>query len=89
VGRLNTLQAVRRELSRVYREARTGKIDTADASRLGFLLVSLAKIMESSDLEQRIEALEKLKYDGFIGCEYIPRGDTDEGLSWMKRMGLQ
>ena len=60
VGRLNTLQAVRRELSRVYREARTGKIDTADASRLGLLLVSLAKIMESSDLEQRIEALEKL-----------------------------
>ena len=36
-----------------------------------------------------LEALEKLKYDGFIGCEYIPRGDTDEGLTWMKRMGLR
>jgi hydroxypyruvate isomerase len=33
-----------------------------------------------------LEALEKLKYDGFIGCEYIPRGDTDEGLAWMKRL---
>jgi hydroxypyruvate isomerase len=35
------------------------------------------------------EALDRLKYDGFIGCEYRPRGDTDDGLSWMKRMGLQ
>ena len=59
VGRLDTLQAVRRELSRVYRDARTGKIDTADASRLGFLLVSLAKIIEGSTLEQRIAALEQ------------------------------
>jgi hydroxypyruvate isomerase len=35
------------------------------------------------------EALDRLQYDGFIGCEYRPRGDTDAGLSWMKRMGLQ
>jgi hydroxypyruvate isomerase len=34
-------------------------------------------------------ALDRLQYDGFIGCEYRPRGDTDEGLSWMKRMGLR
>jgi hydroxypyruvate isomerase len=34
-------------------------------------------------------ALDRLGYDGFIGCEYRPRGDTDEGLSWMKRTGLR
>jgi hydroxypyruvate isomerase len=34
-------------------------------------------------------ALDRLQYDGFIGCEYRPRGDTDEGLSWMNRMGLR
>jgi hydroxypyruvate isomerase len=34
-------------------------------------------------------ALQRLNYDGFIGCEYRPRGDTDEGLSWMERMGLR
>ncbi|MDB6159663.1 MAG: isomerase [Gammaproteobacteria bacterium] len=34
-------------------------------------------------------ALDRLQYGGFIGCEYRPRGDTDEGLSWMNRMGLR
>lgn len=34
-------------------------------------------------------ALDRLKYEGWIGCEYRPRGDTDEGLIWMKRMGLR
>jgi hydroxypyruvate isomerase len=34
-------------------------------------------------------ALDRLKYDGFVGCEYRPRGETDEGLAWMERMGLR
>jgi hydroxypyruvate isomerase len=34
-------------------------------------------------------ALDRLEYDGFIGCEYRPRGDTDTGLSWMERMGVR
>jgi hydroxypyruvate isomerase len=34
-------------------------------------------------------AIEKLKYTGWIGCEYKPRRDTDSGLSWMDRMGLR
>lgn len=34
------------------------------------------------------EALEALGYAGWIGCEYKPRGDTDEGLAWMKRLGI-
>jgi 2-dehydrotetronate isomerase len=34
-------------------------------------------------------ALDKLSYDGWIGCEYRPRGDTDEGLVWMPRMGVR
>lgn len=57
--RLNSIQDVKEELSRLYRAARTGDIETADASRLGFLLVSLSKIMEKSDLEARIERLEQ------------------------------
>lgn len=35
------------------------------------------------------EALDRLAYEGWIGCEYRPRGDTDMGLGWMKRMGLR
>ena len=34
-------------------------------------------------------ALDELKYAGWIGCEYRPRGDTDRGLGWMARMGMQ
>jgi hydroxypyruvate isomerase len=26
--------------------------------------------------------LDRLGYDGFVGCEYIPRGGTLEGLGW-------
>jgi len=28
--------------------------------------------------------IDKLGYDGWIGCEYIPAGNTEEGLSWTK-----
>ena len=33
-------------------------------------------------------ALETLGYDGWIGCEYRPRGDTDAGLAWVKTLGV-
>lgn len=26
--------------------------------------------------------LDRLGYDGFVGCEYIPAGNTEAGLSW-------
>ncbi len=29
-------------------------------------------------------ALERLGYDGYVGCEYKPKSGTSEGLSWMK-----
>ena len=28
--------------------------------------------------------LERLGYDGWIGCEYIPAGKTSDGLGWMR-----
>jgi hydroxypyruvate isomerase len=34
-------------------------------------------------------ALEQLNYEGWVGCEYRPRGDTDQGLRWLDRMGLR
>lgn len=56
---LSRLSEVRYELSKLYREARNGKINVSDATRLAYLLQVLAKIIEGSDLERRIEALEK------------------------------
>jgi hydroxypyruvate isomerase len=29
--------------------------------------------------------IDELGYDGWIGCEYIPQGDTASGLGWMER----
>ena len=28
--------------------------------------------------------LDRLGYDGFVGCEYNPRGNTDDGLGWFR-----
>jgi len=30
--------------------------------------------------------LEELGYQGWVGCEYTPRGSTLEGLGWLKRV---
>ncbi|MEX2628465.1 MAG: TIM barrel protein [Tistlia sp.] len=34
------------------------------------------------------EALDRLGYAGWVGCEYRPRGDTDAGLAWTERLGV-
>ena len=34
-------------------------------------------------------ALDGLGYAGWIGCEYKPRTDTDTGLGWVKKLGVQ
>ena len=31
-----------------------------------------------------LAALDRLGYEGWVGCEYRPAGDTREGLAWMK-----
>jgi len=55
---LTKLSHLRTELAALYREARTGKIDTQDATRLAYLLQILAKIIETGDIEKRLEQLE-------------------------------
>lgn len=60
VGRLNSLAGVRLELTRVYRDARQGKIPTQEASRLTFILSVIARVIEGSELERRVEALERM-----------------------------
>jgi hydroxypyruvate isomerase len=35
-----------------------------------------------------LAALDKLGYAGWIGCEYRPRGRTEEGLGWAKPYGI-
>ncbi|MGZ8927327.1 MAG: hypothetical protein ACXW03_02600 [Methylobacter sp.] len=56
--KLDTLQDVRREMAKLYREARSEVIDPATASKLVWVLQAVGKVIEGSDLEKRIEALE-------------------------------
>ncbi|GIK45987.1 MAG: hypothetical protein BroJett012_18900 [Betaproteobacteria bacterium] len=58
VGRLDSAAGVLREMARIYRAARTGRIPMADASRLTFMLSSMGRLYETVELEQRVTALE-------------------------------
>lgn len=58
---LDTMQDVKREMAKVYREARSGVLEVTDASKLTYMLGTIGKIIEGSDLEKRIEALEEVK----------------------------
>ncbi len=56
--KLDTLSDVKREMTKVYKESRSGIIEIVDASKLVWMLSAVGKIIEVSDLEKRVEALE-------------------------------
>ena len=56
--RLNSVRECRRELVKVYTQARSGKLDTQSATRLAFLLQTLVSMIRESNFEERIELLE-------------------------------
>jgi len=56
---LADLRSVRRELCRVYRDARSGRLGTADASRLTFMLHTIGRLLESELFEARLRDLER------------------------------
>ena len=58
-ARLDTMARVRRELARVYREARAGTLDVADASKLANILQIMGRMIETSEVEARLDALER------------------------------
>ena len=59
IGRINTQDGIVRELVRVYRHARRGEIDSSKAYRLSTILGTMAKTMESSELERRLDGIEQ------------------------------
>jgi len=56
---LESLTDVRREMARVYRHMRHGRIDTQDATRMTYVLTQIAKIIQTTELDARIEAVER------------------------------
>lgn len=57
--KLATVQDVARELARLYRQSRAGFVPPADASRLTYMLNTLAGLIEMGQLEARLTALER------------------------------
>jgi len=56
--KLDSLTDIKREMAKVYRESRSERIDTVTATKLVWMLQAVSKVIEGSDLEKRIEALE-------------------------------
>jgi len=55
---LHHAKAIRLELSKVYRDMRSGKIDPSDGTKLAYVLDMLRKSHETAVLQDRIELLE-------------------------------
>lgn len=58
VGKLDTAAGVLREMARIYRAARTGRMRLEDATRFTFILTSMGRLHETVELERRVAALE-------------------------------
>lgn len=56
---LATLDDVKVELARLYRQTKAGRVASSDASRLAFILNSLGRVIVDAELEQRIQQLEQ------------------------------
>ena len=57
--RLNSIDDVKKELGRLYREGKAGKRDVGNVSRLANVLSIMGRLIEGSELEARIAAIEK------------------------------
>lgn len=57
-AQLNSLQGVRTEMARVYRDAESGKRDSAEASKLVYILSQIGRVLEVVEIETRLRLLE-------------------------------
>ena len=57
--KLNELEDVRREMARIYREARGGVIDSSEAGRLAYILTGIGKLIEATEIEKRLSQMER------------------------------
>jgi len=45
-------------MARIYREAESGKRDTAEATKLVYVLGQIGKVLELTEIEERLKTLE-------------------------------
>lgn len=61
---LSTSEDIRREMARVYRETRCNKILPSNGTKLVFMLMSILKAYEASEMEKRLTELELAHLEG-------------------------
>lgn len=61
---LSTSDDIRREMSRIYRETRFNKILPNNGSKLMYMLTSILRAYESTEIEKRLVELEKAHLKG-------------------------
>ncbi len=59
--KLDTVEAVKSEMGRLYREGKGGARSVADVSRLANVLFMMGRMIEGADWEDRIAQLETQK----------------------------
>lgn len=66
IPHLSHTDGILAELRNLYRAARRGELDPADATKLTYILKVMSEVMTLRDLEARLDALES-------GKPYLPR----------------
>jgi hypothetical protein len=61
---LATSEDIRREMAKVYRETRCNKILPCNGTKLVFMLMSILKAYEVSEIEKRLTDLELAHLEG-------------------------
>ncbi len=61
---LSTSDDIRREMARVYRETRFNKILPTNGTKLVYMLTSILRAYESTEIEKRLLDLEKAHLKG-------------------------
>jgi len=56
--KLSSIDDVKAELGRIYREAKGGTRDVGDVSKLANILSIMGRLIEGSELEKRVRVLE-------------------------------
>lgn len=72
VGRLNAASSIRRELARVYRDARQGRITPVCGTKLAYILSCLGKVVEAEEMTARLDALER-RMEGRLDAHDVRR----------------
>jgi len=56
---LKTLDDVRIEMAKVYRDMKLGKLPTQDGTRLVYVLSQIGRVIDADQIAERVEAVER------------------------------